>query len=176
MNDADLDRLLEALAGHYFGKYRGRVVDNTDPLKRGSVQVVVPEVMGEKALWALPCAPYAGSKIGFFAIPPVGSSVWVEFEAGQANFPVWVGAFWQDGEIEDADASPKVVFLRTPGATIRIEDSGTLEIETQGGAKITMTGTEITLEAGSIKHTGGINSVTLTDSGFDALNGALTVM
>ena len=82
MTDPDLDRLMEELESHLFGKYRGKVVDNNDPDKRGSVRVVVPAVMGEKELWALPCVPYAGPDVGFFAIPPVDASVWVEFENG----------------------------------------------------------------------------------------------
>lgn len=176
MDDAALDRLMEALAGRYFGKYRGRVVDNEDPLKRGSLQVLVPAVLGDKPLWALPCSPYAGPQLGFFALPPVGASVWIEFEAGQPGYPIWVGGFWQDGEIDSADAVPDVAFLRTPGATIRIEAAGTLTIETEGGARITMTATEIKLEAASIKHEANGGATSLSASGFDAMNGALTVM
>ncbi len=176
MDDAGLERLMEALGGRYFGKYRGRVVDNNDALNRGSLQVQVPAVLGETSVWALPCTPYAGSQVGFFALPPVGASVWVEFEAGQPNYPIWVGCFWQDGEIDSADAVPDVAFLRTPGATIRIEASGTLTIETEGGAKITMTATEIKLEAASIKHEANGGATALSATGFDAMNGALTVM
>ncbi len=176
MDDAALERLMEALGGRYFGKYRGRVVDNNDAQRRGSLQVLVPAVLGETAVWALPCTPYAGAEVGFFALPPVGASVWVEFEAGQPNYPIWVGGFWQDGEIDAADAVPDVAFLRTPGATIRIEASGTLTIETEGGAKITMTATEIKLEAASIKHEANGGATTLSATGFDAMNGALTVM
>jgi len=176
MADVDLERLMEELEGRFFGKYRGKVVANEDPLKRGSVEVLVPAVMGRETLWALPCAPYAGPQLGFFAIPPVGGSVWVEFEGGRRDHPIWVGAIWEDGEIDAPDSSPDIVFLRTPGAVIRIEASGTLEIETEGGAKITMTGTEITLEAPSIKHSANGGATALSASGFDAMNGAFKVV
>jgi Type VI secretion system/phage-baseplate injector OB domain len=176
MSEADLDRLMDALEGRFYGKYRGKVVDNVDPLMRGSLQVIVPSVLGEQAIWALPCSPYAGPRVGFFALPPVDANVWVEFEGGQCNYPIWAGCFWQDGEIESADAVPEVMFLRTPGATLRIEASGTLTIETEGGAKITMTATEIKIEAAAINSRANGGSTALSASGFDAMNGALTVI
>jgi hypothetical protein len=176
MADVDLEHLAEQLESHLFGKYRGTVVDNNDPLKRGSVKVVVPTVMGTQPLWALPCVPYAGPDVGFYAIPPVGASVWVEFENGRRNHPIWAGCFWEEGELPAADASPEIAFLRTPGAVIRIEASGTLEIETIGGAKITLTATEITLEAPSIKQSANGGAASLGAGGFDAMNGALKVV
>ena len=56
----------------FFGKYRGKVVNNLDPMQLGRVQVSVPAILGEGRMsWAMPCTPYAGSGVGFFAIPPV---------------------------------------------------------------------------------------------------------
>lgn len=176
MADLDLERLLEEMEHRVWGKHRGKVVDNVDPQKRGSVQVLVPAVLGETALWAMPCVPYAGKDVGFFAIPPVDASVWVEFENGRTDHPIWAGCFWEQGEIADADAAPDIAFFRTDGAVIRIEASGTIEIETTGGAKITMTGTEITLEAPTIKSTANGGATELSAGGFDAMNGALKVV
>ena len=176
MPDTDLERLLEEMEGRYFGKYRGKVVDNQDPEKRGSIKVRVPGVLAETDLWALPCSPYAGKDVGFFAIPPVDASVWVEFEAGELGHPIWTGCFWEKGEIASADATPDIAFFRTDGAVIRIEASGTLEIETAGGAKITMTGTEIKLEAPTIKQSANGGAAELSASGFDAMSGALKVL
>ena len=176
MLDTDFERLLEDLEGRLYGKYRGKVVDNQDPEKRGSIKVVVPAVLAETPLWALPCSPYAGKNVGFFAIPPVDASVWVEFEGGERDHPIWTGCFWEKGDIDDADATPDIAFLRTDGAKIRIEASGNLEIETKGGTKITMTGSEITLEAPAIKQSANGGSAELSASGFDAMNGALKVV
>ena len=79
----------------FYGKYRGKVENNVDPLQQGRVQVTVPAVLGDGRLsWAMPCAPYAGSQVGFFAVPPVGANVWVEFEAGDPDYPIWSGCFW----------------------------------------------------------------------------------
>ena len=67
----------------FFGKYRGRVEKNVDPERLGRLQLSVPVVLQDVSTgWALPCVPYAGPGVGLFAIPPVGASVWVEFEGG----------------------------------------------------------------------------------------------
>lgn len=173
---ADFERLLEALEGRYFGKYRGEVVDNNDPAKEGRVLVKVAGVMGKEPLWAMPCSPYAGADVGFFALPPVGARVWVEFEGGHPDHPIWSGCYWLPGQLAAADAVPNVMFLKTPGATIRIEATGTVEIETVGGTKLTLSGSEITLEAPSIKHSANGGATELNATGFDAMNGALKVV
>ncbi len=77
-----------------FGKFRGTVVDNLDPLGIGRIQATVPAVSDQPLSWAMPCVPYAGQGVGFHAIPPIGANVWVEFEAGDPSFPIWVGGFW----------------------------------------------------------------------------------
>ncbi|MET1112651.1 MAG: phage baseplate assembly protein V [Allosphingosinicella sp.] len=172
-----LDRVVEQLSQRYFGKYRGRVVDTADPTKKGMLKVEVPSVLGEKTVWAMPCAPYAGDQLGFFALPPVETSVWVEFEAGNIDLPIWSGCFWKDGEIDSADAVEGVAFWKTPGLTIRIDnDAGEVEIETSGGAKITMKGDSIKIEAPEVELSGNGGTAKVSASGFDAMNGALTAM
>ena len=66
--------------------YRGTVVSNEDPNARMRVQVQVPQVLDQQAVWALPCTPVGGS-----VVPPVGTMVWVMFEAGDPSRPVWMG-------------------------------------------------------------------------------------
>ena len=79
----------------FFGKYRGIVVDNIDPLQIARIRAQVPAVLGETpSSWALPCAPAAGIQAGCFIVPPVGSQVWIEFERGDPDFPIWTGGFW----------------------------------------------------------------------------------
>ncbi len=81
-----------------FGKYRGIVTDNIDPLTIGRVQVMVPAVLADAASWALPCSPFAGRDVGLCLVPPVGANVWVEFEGGDTDHPIWSGCFWGAGE------------------------------------------------------------------------------
>ena len=52
---------MAAPSNRYLGKFRGRVVDNDDPLRIGRVTVEVPDVLGdEPSTWALPCLPFTG--------------------------------------------------------------------------------------------------------------------
>jgi len=82
------------------GKYRGTVKNNQDPNKLGRLQVSVPSVLDtDNQNWALPCVPYAGKDIGMFTIPPKRAKVWVEFEGGNRERPIWTGCFWGDKEL-----------------------------------------------------------------------------
>ena len=80
--------------GQFYGKYRGTVVSNVDPQNMGRLSVTVPDVSNiQTSTWAMPSAALAGSQSGFFAVPPVGSNVWVEFEQGDSDYPIWSGCF-----------------------------------------------------------------------------------
>lgn len=172
----DLDRIVEAMTTRYFGKYRGEVTDTADPARRGRLKVRVPAVMGDKELWAMPCVPYAGDGLGLFALPPAGSAVWCEFEGGEINQPIWSGCFWKDGEVDQADAKEEVFFLRTPGLTLRVDNnSGEVVIESSAGARLTLSQDGLKLEAAQIDLSANGGAASLSASGFDAMNGALTV-
>jgi uncharacterized protein involved in type VI secretion and phage assembly len=128
-----LTRLVEKVDHKYYGKYRGIVVDNNDPEKLGRLKVKVPSVLGNDVVtgWAMPCLPYGGAKNqGFFFIPEDRSGVWVEFEAGDLEFPIWVGTYWAKpgGENEvpkpaDTQRPPTRKIIRTlKGNSIEMED------------------------------------------------------
>jgi hypothetical protein len=161
----------------FYGKYRGVVVGNTDPEGRGRLQVKVPEVRGPSVIdWAMPAAPFAGDGVGFFALPPVDANVWVEYEGGKLSVPIWSGCFWERGQIDAADSIPDVMFIKTKAATLRLDSAtGEIKIEIQG-AKITLTASEIKIEAPQITNTASGAMVQLTPGGFDALQGALKVV
>lgn len=78
----------------YFGKYRGTVINNIDPLGRGRIMVTVPDVSITPSTWAEPCVPVAGLQMGLLAVPPIGGGVWIEFEKGDPDYPIWVGGWW----------------------------------------------------------------------------------
>ena len=178
MNDmAGIEELYSVLQDRFFGKYRGFVTSNTDSEARGRLQVRVPNVMGDQLIWALPCVPYAGNGVGFFAMPPVDAGVWIEFEGGDPSYPVWVGCFWSDGQIDSADASPSIKFWKTDSATIRIDDdAGTVTIETSDGSVLTIGSGKISSEASEVSASANGNSHSLSATGFDVNNGALSVM
>jgi uncharacterized protein involved in type VI secretion and phage assembly len=162
----------------FFGKYRGQVADNDDPKKKGRLQVLVPQVLSEVAVWAVPCVPYAGPSLGFHALPEVGTGVWIEFEAGDPSYPIWTGCFWNDGDIPDEDAGPDVKFLRTRTAVIRIDDaSGEILIENDSGQSIRMTTSDITIKGATVnlEASGGKKAV-LSAASFKVNNGNLEVL
>jgi len=82
----------------FYGKYRGTVVNNVDPLLRGRLLLEVPDVTGlVPSSWAEPCVPLAGPTgppMGVYMVPPIGAGVWVEFERGDPSKPIWVGCRW----------------------------------------------------------------------------------
>ena len=107
----------------YFGKYRGKVINNIDPRRLGRLLVQVPDIMPTPMTnWAMPCVPYAGSRVGFLALPPIGANVWVEFEAGNLASPIWSGGFWTQLEAITDAIGPNVKILKTDTATIKIDD------------------------------------------------------
>ena len=82
-------------ATKFYGKYRGTVLNNVDPMMIGRVQVQCAEVLGVGiSSWAMPCVPVAGKHSGAFFVPEIGAGVWVEFEHGDPNNPIWVGCRW----------------------------------------------------------------------------------
>jgi uncharacterized protein involved in type VI secretion and phage assembly len=145
----------------YFGKYRGTVVNNIDPIQLGRIQVSVPSVLGQGRLsWAMPCVPFGGQGVGLFTIPPIGANVWVEFEEGNTDCPIWTGCFWGTGECPASPTVEQMKVLKTDSATITINDipgAGGIKIETTTGMKIEISAMGIEINNGqgaSIKLNG----------------------
>jgi hypothetical protein len=154
-----------------FGKYRGRVKNNVDPLGRGRLEVELPGVLGGGATtWAEPCVPLSGPPgfpMGAHFVPPKGAGVWVEFEAGEIDHPVWVGCIWSGKDSsgvpsqarQGAGSSPPIVLQTLGQNSLTITDAagGGITIQTASGAKITLGTAGITLstrEGASIELTG----------------------
>lgn len=149
---------------HAYGKYRGFVTDNADPDKRARVKLRVPALLGDTETdWALPCLPCGGlGNEGFFAAPAVGAQVWVEFEGGSLDFPIWTGTFWQSSGdapqeaqdppttkvlrtakghvllLEDKDDAEEVKLLHASGAMLDFDHDGNAVLADKSGAKLTL--------------------------------------
>lgn len=79
----------------YYGKYRGIVLPMPDLDRRGRLMVQVSDTSGPNfSGWARPCLPWAGIGMGMLTVPPPGTKVWVEFEQGHPDYPIWVGCWW----------------------------------------------------------------------------------
>jgi uncharacterized protein involved in type VI secretion and phage assembly len=162
----------------YWGKYGGTVVNNIDPEMRGRIQALVPAVSNVAlSSWALPCFPVAGIQNGMYAVPIIGSKVWIEFEAGDQDHPIWTGCFYGSSAEVPALAllTPPVIpaiTLQTPlqngitindvpgptggimirsatGATLIVNDTG-IYIQNGKGASIVMVGPAVTVNSGAL--------------------------
>jgi hypothetical protein len=84
------------------------------------VMVMAPDVLGQTpSSWAMPCVPAAGIQSGMFIVPPIGSQVWVEFEQGNPDYPIWTGGFW--GSASDIPALALAPPAIPPGQNIVIQ-------------------------------------------------------
>jgi uncharacterized protein involved in type VI secretion and phage assembly len=160
----------------FYGKYRGKVENNVDPLQQGRVQVSAPAVLGDGRLsWAMPCAPFAGSQVGLFTVPPVGANVWVEFEKGNPDHPIWSGCFWGDGEVPAEPAKEEMKVIKTDGITLTLSDakgSGGLTVEVKASS-----GTlKLVMDSNGIELSNGSQKIALTTANVSVNDGALEVV
>jgi type VI secretion system (T6SS) baseplate-like injector VgrG len=162
----------------FYGKYRGTVTNNVDPLMVGRVQVACPAVFGSGRLsWALPASPFAGSGVGLFLVPPVDANVWVEFEGGDTDHPIWSGCFWDIGSAPAVPAVPQQKVLKTDSVTITMSDlpgAGGLTIEV--GPPAVATPLRLAFTATGIELSNGAASIKLDPVSVDVNNGALQVL
>jgi uncharacterized protein involved in type VI secretion and phage assembly len=145
MEGAQLERLVVDLAeqtrARFYGKYRGLVSSVQDPQGLGRIKARIPEVLGEtESPWALPSIPYAGGKLGFHSIPPVGAGVWMEFEAGDVSRPIWSGCWWGKDDLPQDEkggtASPALKIWRTEaGLLLSFDDDGKTITLSDGNGK-----------------------------------------
>jgi len=162
----------------FFGVYRGTVVNNIDPMQLGRITAIVPDVSGiTPTTWAMPCVPVAGKQMGTYMVPQIGSGVFMQFEAGDPDRPVWIGGWWGTAAevpalaLAGVPADPNIVIQSTlqnaivvsdlpgptggimlkstTGATIIVNDTG-IYIQNGKGASIVMTGPTVTINNGAL--------------------------
>jgi uncharacterized protein involved in type VI secretion and phage assembly len=165
-------------SARYYGIYRGTVINNVDPMQIGRIMALVPDVGGiTPSTWAMPCVPFAGKQMGAFVAPQIGSTVWLQFEGGDPDRPVWTGGFWGDPAevpalaLAGVPGDPNIVLQTTlqnslvisdlpgptggimlkstTGATIIVNDTG-IYIQNGKGASIVMVGPSVTINAGAL--------------------------
>lgn len=164
----------------FFGKYRGTCIQNIDPMQMGRIQAQVPAVSSLlPTTWCMPCYPIAGTGSGMSFLPQLKSGVWIEFEGGDPDYPIWTGCFYGLGAERPTDAaasnpvSPNIVFQSqlthrivisdlppTPatggivlksatGASIIVNDSG-IYLDNGKGAKIYLVGPIVNINTGAL--------------------------
>jgi len=162
----------------FYGKYRGTVLNNVDPMQIGRLMVQVPDVSALlPSSWAMPSFPVTGKQMGAYMIPQIGAGVWVEFEQGNPDYPIWSGCWYGSAAEVPAlalagnPASPNIVLQTglqnsivisdlpgptggimlksTTGATIIVNDTG-IYIQNGKGASLIMTGPTVTINNGAL--------------------------
>jgi uncharacterized protein involved in type VI secretion and phage assembly len=165
----------------FYGKYRGTVVNNVDPLQIGRIQAMVPDVSALiPTSWALPCLPGAGINTGIFTVPQIGSGVWIEFEQGDPDRPIWVGGYW--GTAAEVPVLAHTVPPAVNGFTIQttlkngivVSDvpgpTGGILIQTTTGAMISVS------DVGIVISNGKGATISMLGPATDVNTGALTVV
>jgi hypothetical protein len=162
----------------FYGKYRGSVVDNVDPLGTGRLLVSVPDVFGLfPTSWAMPCVPLGGLQSGVFVRPPQQAGVWVEFEGGNPDHPIWTGFFWGSRA-----ETPATAGTLAPGSPVfLVETSGRSKAVVSDSPVAPMKGGGVLLQSPSASITVDSAGVTITAANIslnglvDINNGALVV-
>lgn len=169
MTDPAIAELVERLRGRFFGKYRGSVTD-VESGGRGRIKAKVPAVLGDQTTgWCDPCVPYAGDQVGFAFLPEVGSGVWIEFEGGDVSYPIWVGAYWREGELPSGVApAVKVIQTQAGHKVVFDDDAGSVTITDSNANTITLDSSGIALARGS-------SELAVTESKVSVNDGALEV-
>ncbi|OOG37543.1 baseplate assembly protein [Rhodanobacter sp. C05] len=148
-------------------------------MQMGRLMVMVPDVSNVlPSTWAMPCMPFGGIQSGMFVTPAIGSGVWIEFEQGNADYPIWVGCFWGSAAevpalalaappglqnmvlqtmlqntvmISDAPGPTGGILLKSmTGALISINEIG-ITISNGQGATIVMAGPAVTINEGALE-------------------------
>ena len=185
----------------YYGKYRAIVVDIEDPEERARIRVQCPRVLDEaKSSWCEPCVPFAYEAGGDYYLPKVGDTVWVEFEEGDVNKPIWVGNWWaKENTPEKPEYGAKYSVIEfdgtrflmyeeglelfSGGCHIKVIDEETIEVTANkllkmnvGGCTLTLTENTTTLDAsdGLTINAGGC-VVTLVDGVATVLSDVVNV-
>ena len=126
----------------------------------------------------MPCLPVAGIQNGMFTVPIIGSGVWIEFEQGDPDYPIWIGCFY--GSPAEVPAMARIVPPGVPGITLQtplqngltISDvpgpTGGILIKTPTGAMISVNDTGIIISNGK----GAI--INMASNTIDINGGALT--
>jgi hypothetical protein len=159
----------------YHGLFRGTVLNNVDPEMRGRIMAIVPDVSGPYPTgWALPCLAGTGLNSGVFTVPLIGSGVWMMFEGGDPDYPVWMGGFW--GSVAERPVLSQMVPPGVPGITLQtatgngivisdVPGTGGILIQSRLGASILVNDVGIVIQNGkgaSVALTGPSVAINLT--------------
>lgn len=185
MNDLmerNLERLNLRAGTSYFGKYRGIVTNIDDPENQCRIKARLDGLLnGQETGWALPVVPFAGDGHGMVMLPAVGSGVWIEFEAGRLDNPIWSGGWWASGQRPDPQGQQVRVIVSEHGHQFILDDENDeVRLVHSSGPEIKLTGSEIVLSVGACEIKISTDSISLNQgqikiglAGVSLVNGAM---
>jgi len=158
------------------GIYRGIVYKSKDDKGLGRLQVYVPSLGKNWVKWAMPNSPFVGKNQGLYMKPKEKSLVWIGFEEGDENKPIWLGGFWgipvgagkyaDEAGIETPETDENKRVIKTEKATIEIDDTtGNVTITTEGEVNINNGSNGVARKADAVKTSIPINSVIVSVTG-----------
>lgn len=164
----------------FYGKHRATVINNVDPMLQGRIMFQLSDRFGLfPSSWAMPCVPFASLGMGgMVALPPAGATVWIEFEAGDPEYPIWTGGYWPTSGGFPAlalagatPANPNIHMQTTLGTTITLSDNPAQQV-----LIVTPTLASVTIGAAGVMIQNGQGaSILMSGPSVIINNGALVV-
>jgi phage baseplate assembly protein gpV len=157
----------------YYSIYRGEVIDIDDPEKRGRIKIKVPQISGEVPInyWAESAGIYAGSDYGVINLPEKKEKVWVQFEGGNPNYPIWMHGYFKDRVTDDKNYPKRKLLLFKSGQKITIDTKDNFIEVDNNGVIFLLNNYGISL----VKNGKKISLGTKDGSGFSAVKGETLV-
>jgi Type VI secretion system/phage-baseplate injector OB domain len=168
--EKQLVSLAETIEGRFYGKYRAKVkAIGKDQNDLGIITVEIPEIFPDKDIPLVkPVVPFAGKNCGFAAFPKVNDVIWVEFEAGNQNKPIWTGFWWADNEIPDTVNWDTVALVSRNGYRLVLDDKQEkISLVHSKGPEISLTADEIKFKVGNTTIVISGEGVSINDKTFE---------
>jgi hypothetical protein len=166
--------------GRYYGKYRGTVFNNVDPENRGRIQAIVPDVLGLiPSTFALPAVPVAGLASGVFCVPELMAAVWIEFEQGDPDYPIWTGCFW--GSAAEVPLTAHASLPVTPAIVLESSGHNSLTLSSTPANGVILSagpvgaGPSIMITSAGIVIKFGASLISLSATGVDIVGTQITL-
>lgn len=136
-----------------YGKYRAIVTDVTsDVEKRGRIKVSCPAIYGnDESPYCEPCLPYAIENVGDFVLPKLNDFVWIEFEGGDIEKPIYTGGLWSSSHtpVSDYSKCAEVRQIEFAGNKILFEENKLVISNTENNVTITLEDGKVSVECDS---------------------------
>lgn len=151
--------------GRYYSCYRAYVNDNEDPDKLNRLKLIIPQLNGQNIYhyWAWPKNNFAGKNYGIQLLPQKGDVVWITFEQGKPEYPIWEHGYFATDEkpTDDEDLNdPNCYWMITPkGIRLKLNDTKNyISIYNRSGDEVRLTENGVSIIASKSISLGSLDS------------------